>query len=112
MVNRTGGGGRPARRYSWQVKQFVVYTALRLLLFLASLGVVGGAWALMSGRDQVPALWTVVLAFVLSGVLSLFVLQRPREQFARRVEARASAAASKFEEIKAREDEPDEADRG
>lgn len=88
------------------MKEFAVYTLLRLLLFLASLGVVAGGWALVSGSEQVPVLWTVVIAFVISGALSLVVLQRPREAFARRVDARASAAASRFEELKAREDDP------
>ena len=71
-----------------------------------ALGVVAGGWALVSGSEQVPVLWTVVIAFVISGALSLVVLQRPREAFARRVDARASAAASRFDELKAREDDP------
>jgi hypothetical protein len=88
------------------VKEFLVYTGLRVLLFLASLAVVGGAWALVTGDTQVPALWVLLLAFLVSGVASMFLLNGPREAFARRVESRAEAATARFEESRAREDEP------
>jgi hypothetical protein len=87
------------------VKEFLVYTGLRAGIFLASLLVVGGTWALVTGDDQVPAVWVVLLAFLLSGVASLFLLNRQREAFARRVENRADRAASRFQAAKAKEDE-------
>jgi hypothetical protein len=86
------------------VKEFVVYTALRIVLFLASFGVVVGVMALVSdGRYHL--FWAVVLAFLVSGVGSYFILDRQREAFARRVEDRAARAAAAFEERKAREDQ-------
>jgi len=88
------------------VKEFVVYTGLRLLLFVASLAVVGGVWALVSGDTQVPALYVVLVAFLVSGLASVFLLDKQRDAFARRVEARADAAAAAFEAKRAREDEP------
>ena len=88
------------------MKEFLVYTGLRAGIFLASLLVVGGAWALVTGDDQVPALWVVLLAFLISGVGSLFLLNRQREAFARRVEDRADRATARFEAAKAKEDEP------
>ena len=84
------------------MKEFVVYTALRVLLFVASFGVVLGLWALLA--DSVPLLWVVVIAFVLSGIASYFVLNRPRAAFAARVEERAARATAAFEERRARED--------
>jgi hypothetical protein len=84
------------------VKEFVVYTGLRVLLFLASLGVVAGAWVLIAG--DVPVLWAIVIAFVVSGVGSYFLLDRQREAFARRVDERAQRATSKFEELRSKED--------
>lgn len=84
------------------MKEFVVYTALRVLLFIASLGVVLGVWILVA--DRVPVLWPVVIAFAISGVASYFLLNRQRAAFARRVEERASRAAAAFEERRARED--------
>ncbi|UFN43545.1 DUF4229 domain-containing protein [Nocardioides okcheonensis] len=86
------------------MKEFVVYTALRIVLFLASFGVVLGVMALVFD-GQVQLFWAVVLAFLISGIASFFVLDRQREAFARRVEARAAKASAAFEERKAREDQ-------
>ncbi|WP_299932781.1 DUF4229 domain-containing protein [uncultured Nocardioides sp.] len=86
------------------MKEFVVYTVMRVLLFLASFGVVVGVMALaFDGRYNL--FWAVILAFLISGIASYFILNRQREAFARRVEARASRASAAFEERKAREDQ-------
>jgi mannitol-specific phosphotransferase system IIBC component len=86
------------------VKEFVVYTVLRIVLFLASFGVVVGIMALASdGRYNL--FWAIIVAFLVSGVASYFILDRQRENFARRVEERAAKAAAAFEERKAREDQ-------
>jgi uncharacterized membrane protein len=86
------------------VKEFVVYTAMRIVLFAASFGVVVGVMALLfDGRYNL--FWAVILAFLISGIASYFILNRQREAFARRVEARASRASAAFEERKAREDQ-------
>ena len=86
------------------MKEFVVYTLLRIVLFLASLGVVIGVMALLfDGRFHL--FWAVVLAFLVSGIASYFILERQRVAFAERVEARAAKAAAAFEERKAREDQ-------
>ena len=85
------------------MKEFVVYTAMRLVLFVASFGVVVGLMALFfDGRYNL--FWAVILAFLISGIASYFILDRQREAFARRVEARAARASAAFEERKARED--------
>ena len=84
------------------VKEFVIYTALRLGLFVASLVVVVGVWMLLA--DSVPILWPVVISFVVSGLASYFLLNRQREAFARRVERRAERMQERFEEMKSRED--------
>ena len=85
------------------MKEFVVYTALRIVLFLASFGVVVGIMALaFDGRYNL--FWAVILAFLISGIGSYFILDRQREAFARRVETRAAQASAAFEERKARED--------
>ena len=85
------------------MKEFVVYTALRVVLFLASFGVVVGIMALVLG-GRYNLFWAIVLAFLISGIASYFILDRQREAFARRVETRAAKAAAAFEERKARED--------
>ena len=86
------------------MKEFVVYTVMRIALFLASFGVVVGVMALVfDGRYNL--FWAVILAFLTSGIASYFILNRQREAFARRVESRASRASAAFEERKAREDQ-------
>ena len=84
------------------MKEFVVYTGLRILLFLATLGVLLGAWVLLA--DEANLFVAVVIAFVLSGVGSYYLLERQRSAFASRVEARAERASAAFEERRARED--------
>ncbi len=83
------------------MKEFWVYTLLRLGLFVGSFGIVFGVWFIFG---DVPVLWVVVIAFVLSGVGSYFILERQREAFAAKVEGRASKAAQRFEEQRSKED--------
>ncbi len=84
------------------MKEFWVYTLMRLGLFLGTFAIVFGVWFLVSG--DVPVLWVVVIAFVVSGVGSYYLLERQREAFAAKVEGRAAKAAQKLEEQRAKED--------
>jgi len=84
------------------MKEFVVYTALRLVLFAAAFAIVAGIWLAVS--DSVPVMWALVIALVVSGLASYVVLDRQRERFARRVDERARKATAAFEAMKARED--------
>ena len=84
------------------MKEFVVYTALRLVLFAAAFGIVAGIW--LAFADDVPVMWALVIALVVSGLVSYFVLDPQRERFARRVDERARTATAAFEAMKARED--------
>lgn len=86
------------------MKEFLVYTALRLLLLVGALAVVMGIWGLFND-GQVNLLLAVALAFLLSGIASYFLLNGPREAFAQRVQDRAARASAAFEERKAREDQ-------
>ncbi|HEU5037484.1 MAG TPA: DUF4229 domain-containing protein [Nocardioides sp.] len=88
------------------MKEFWIYTALRLVLFAASFGIVLGVWFLVT--DTVPILWSLVIALLISGIGSYFVLDRQREALARRVQTRAEAMTSKIEEMKAKEDVDDD----
>lgn len=80
----------------------MIYTVLRFLLFAASLSVVLGVWALFS--DTINLLAVLVLALVVSGVGSYFLLDTPRQRLADRVETRARAATDRFEEMRSKED--------
>jgi uncharacterized membrane protein YfcA len=84
------------------MKEFVVYTGLRLLMFAATFGIIIGVWLLVG--DKANILVAVVIAFVVSGVGSYFLLNRPREALAQRVEVRAERATKAFEERRAKED--------
>ncbi|KRF01341.1 hypothetical protein ASG88_07570 [Nocardioides sp. Soil777] len=86
------------------MKEFLVYTALRVLLFIGMVGLVVGVWTLLDSDGQVNMIWPVVIAFALSGVASYFLLNRQRDAFARKVEERAARASAAFEERRARED--------
>jgi hypothetical protein len=86
------------------VKEFAVYTALRLLLFLACYAVFAGLWALAWGQSDGLLVWPFVAAIIVSSLLSLRFLRGPRERFAQRVQQRAERASARFEELRARED--------
>jgi hypothetical protein len=87
------------------VKDFAIYTLARIGLFVASYAVIAGVWMLASGSRSVPILWPLLLAAVVSAVASFYLLRGPRERFAARVDARASAAVRRFEEVRAKEDQ-------
>jgi uncharacterized membrane protein len=84
------------------VKAFWTYTLMRVLLFVATAAVVFGAWVLI--RGQAPIMWVLIIAFLVSGVASFFLLNRQRSAFATQVDERAHRAAAKFEEMRAKED--------
>jgi hypothetical protein len=84
------------------VKQFWVYTALRVLFFLAAAALVFGIWLAVAG--SAPLMWVLVIALVISGVASYFLLGRQRAALAQHVDDRARRASAKFEEMKAKED--------
>ena len=84
------------------MKEFVVYTVARLGLFVASYLVIAGIWSLFS--HDLVVLWPLVLAAVVSGVASYYLLQGPRQRFAARVDERASNISRRFEEARAKED--------
>jgi hypothetical protein len=86
-----------------QVKPFLVYTGLRIGLFVLVWVVLTGIAALFgAGGDAV--IWLLIAAAVISSVLSLRLLAGPREAFAQSVQARAERATQRFEEMKAKED--------
>ncbi|MGN6782597.1 MAG: DUF4229 domain-containing protein [Marmoricola sp.] len=86
------------------MKDFVVYTALRILLFVACYAVLAGLWVLLGGGDTGAFVWPFIGAALVSSLLSLRLLDGPRERLAASVQARASRASARFEEMKARED--------
>jgi branched-subunit amino acid permease len=85
------------------VKEFWVYTLMRLGLFVGAFCIVFGVWFLIA--DEVDVLWAVVIAFVISGVASYVLLERQRSAFAQKVEARAKPIEQKFDAMRTKEDD-------
>jgi hypothetical protein len=89
------------------VKEFVIYTLARLGLFVASYAVVTGIYLLVTGADSVPLFWPLLVAIVISSIASVYLLKGQRNRFATVVDRRATAATRRFEQARAKEDEPD-----
>ena len=85
------------------MKEFLVYTGLRLGMFVSAFVVVAGVWALVSD-DSVNLIWPLLIAMVISAVGSAYFLKGPRERLAGRIEERAKRASAKFEEMRSKED--------
>ena len=86
------------------MKHFVIYTVLRLALFLGTFAVLSTLTVLILGQSSVVWFVTLLVSAVVSSLLSLRLLAGPRERFAETVQARAARAKGKFEELRSRED--------
>jgi len=86
------------------VKHFLIYTALRLALFLGCWAVVASIATLLFGKSAEVGIVALVLGAVISSVLSLRLLGGPRERFAQSVQGRAERASAKLQEMKSAED--------
>jgi membrane protein implicated in regulation of membrane protease activity len=85
------------------VKEFIVYTAARFGIFLAVYGAVVGFYVLAAGTP-IPVLWPLLLAAVISTLLSVYLLRGMRERFALKIQERADRMSQRFEEMRAKED--------
>ena len=85
------------------MKEFIVYTAARFGIFLVAYGVVVGIYVLVAGTP-IPVLWPLLVAAVISTVLSIYLLRGMRERFALKLQERADRMSQRFEEMKAKED--------
>lgn len=95
----------PGATYPVGVKEFLVYTGLRALLFVSTAAILLGAVRLITGELSQNAFFvTLIAAFLVSGIAAIKLLEPQRLRFARRVEDRASAAAAKFDGIRSKED--------
>jgi hypothetical protein len=98
--------------YAGRVKEFAVYTAARLGIFLLSYALVIGIYLLVSGeREEIPLIWPFLVAVVISAVASVYLLRGQRERFAVAIHERAQRASARVEQARAKEDEQDEKSR-
>jgi membrane protein implicated in regulation of membrane protease activity len=82
------------------MKEFAVYTGLRLALFAASFAVLW--FALSNWLGLFPLL---LLALIVSSILSIFVLRAWRDRLAQRIETRATRMTERLEAARKAEDE-------
>ncbi len=84
------------------MRQFLVYNGLRLLILVATFAVVSGVWLLASGH--LDWFWSLVIALLVSGLLSYRLLASQRAAFAAQIDARAHRAVAAFEALRAKDD--------
>jgi hypothetical protein len=87
------------------VKAFLIYTGARVLLFAATFGLI---W-LIFGRwftwDAPSALYTALIALIVSSVIALFALRTLRDSLATDVSRRADRMRTAFDARRSAEDE-------
>ena len=89
------------------VKEFAIYTAARIGLFVVTYAIVVGVYLVVSGEDQVPLFWPFVVAILISAIASAYLLRRQRDKFALAIQRRAEKASARLERARSKEDEPD-----
>ncbi len=68
---------------------FALYTAARLGIFVGCYALVLALVALVAGRDAAAGMWPLVVAVLVSAVVSAYALRGMRDRFTARVHARA-----------------------
>ena len=71
------------------MKEFALYTAARLGVFVGCYAVVLGLVTLVGGRSAASGLWPLVVAVLVSAVVSAYALRGLRDRFSARVQSRA-----------------------
>ena len=89
------------------MKEFAIYTAARIGLFVVSYAAVVGVYLLVSGEREIPLFWPFLVAVLISAVASAYLLRAQRERFALAVHRRAEKATARLEQARSKEDEPD-----
>jgi F0F1-type ATP synthase membrane subunit b/b' len=82
------------------MKEFAIYTGLRLLLFAACFGVL---WVAL--HNWIAIFPLLLLALVITSILSFFVLRAARDRLAGTIESRAARIASRIEAARSAEDD-------
>ncbi|MDX6241265.1 MAG: hypothetical protein QOG10_6089 [Kribbellaceae bacterium] len=82
------------------MKEFAVYTGLRLLLFAACFGIL---WVAL--QNWVSLFPLLLLALIASSILSVFVLRAARDRLAGTIERRATRISQRIEAARRAEDD-------
>ena len=86
------------------MKPFVRYTLARLLMFVAAWGLVWLVASIWLEWSSVTALWTALVAMVVSSLASFVLLRGLRDRLAHDVQARAGRIQQRYEAAKSKED--------
>jgi ABC-type bacteriocin/lantibiotic exporter with double-glycine peptidase domain len=86
------------------VSTFVRYTLARLALFVVAFGLTWLVCFSFLEWTSVTALWTVLIALVVSSLASLVLLRHLRDELASVVAQRADRVSAKIEESRRAED--------
>jgi len=86
------------------MKAFWIYTLARLGVFAATWAVLWGASRLIFDPSTVLDLWVLLVALIVSGVISVFALSGLRDKVALRLQDRARALNERIEESRRAED--------
>lgn len=82
------------------MKEFAIYTGLRAGLFVVSFGILWAAF------HTWLTIWPLLLiALIITSILSLFVLRAARDRLATTIESRATRMASRIESARRAEDD-------
>lgn len=86
------------------MKAFWTYTLARLAVFAVCFAVVWSLAQIWLDSSTVVNIWVLLIALVLSSVLSIFLLAGLRDKLARNVQDRAERMTARLEESRRAED--------
>lgn len=86
------------------MKAFWTYTLARLAILLVCLAVVWGVGQLFFERGDVFNVFVLLVALVISSIISIFALSGLRNNLAQNVQQRAERMSSRLEESRNAED--------
>jgi membrane protein implicated in regulation of membrane protease activity len=86
------------------MKAFWTYTLARLAVFAVTFGVVRLIASFWLESTTVTNLWVLLIALVVSSVVSIFLLARLRDRLARNIQERATRMTERIEESRRAED--------
>lgn len=86
------------------MKAFWIYTLARIGVFVVTYVVVWGVTRLWLESNQLVNLWVLLIALVISAIISLFALGGLRDNLAKRIEGRAAEMTRRIDESRRAED--------
>jgi uncharacterized membrane protein YdjX (TVP38/TMEM64 family) len=86
------------------VKPFLLYTLARVLMFAAAWALVWLVASIWLEWNSVTALWTALIALLVSAIASFVLLRSLRDRFAARVQEGAGRLHQRIETSRRRED--------